>query len=113
MLSFSFLDPRVTPDHIGLIPAFFVELDPRDAIDQINERYAHGGGWFDLKVGERGFRQFDDFAKLHYPGDPPLHAYAEATLHLGTDKPERIVIYESGFVAIIQADQSFRVSRLD
>lgn len=50
---------------------------------------AHGGGWFDLKVGERGFRAFDNFTKLHFPGDPPLHAYAEATLHLGTDKPEQ------------------------
>lgn len=113
MLTFMFLDARVTPDHIGFIPAFLTELDPRPAVEQINERYAHGGGWFDLKVGERGFRAMDDYRVLKYPQDPPLQAYAEATLHLGTDKPERIVIYESGFVAVIQSDGSFRVARLD
>ena len=113
MLSFSRLDPRVTDDHLGLIPAFFTENDPRPAIEQVNERYAHCGGWFDFKVGPKGFKTMDDHRVLKYPDDPPMHAYAEATLHLGTDKPERIIIYESAFVAIVQSDGSYRVSRLD
>lgn len=118
MLLFIALDLRCTPDHLGLIPAFFMDSDPRPAVEQINDRYAHGGGWFDLKVGERGFKAADDGKKLLYPGDPPLHALAEAYLHRdhvpGNNPPrERIVIYQHGFVAIYQPDGSFRVARLD
>lgn len=117
MLQFAFLDARATLDHLGFIPEFFDNADPRPAIEQINDRYAHGGGWHDLKVGgDRGFRQFDRGLKLHFPGDPPLHAIAEATLHPDASDGlpvERIVIYEHAFVAVFQADGTFKVARLD
>lgn len=117
MLIFKFLHPQATPDMLGLIPAFFVDTDPRPAVDQINERYAHGGGWFDLKVGEKGFTH-DEQGSLLFPEDPPLPALAEAWLHKthvpgSNPPPERIVIHVHGFVAIHQPDGSFRVGRLD
>ena len=115
MIQFTFLRPDATEDHLGLIPAFFVERDPRPAVDQINERYAHGGGWFDLKVGERWFTM-DSGGVLRYPEDPPMPPLAEAMLHdCGTPehKGERILIYSAGFVAVVQGDNSFRVARLD
>jgi hypothetical protein len=120
MLDLIRLDPRATMDHAGFIPHFLSELDPRPAVEQINERYAHGGGWHDLTVGERGFRLMGgNPGMLKYPGDPPMHPLWEGYLHrVGTTGDdawtgERIVIYEHAFVAIIQADGSFRVARLD
>lgn len=108
MISFRFLHPKATEEHLGLIPMFFVENDPRPAAAQIEERYAHGGGWSPL----RGFKLNED-GSIKYPGDPLMRPIAEATLHLGTDKPELIRIYESGFVCIRQADGSFEIDRLD
>lgn len=117
MLLFKFLHPQATEDMLGLIPAFFVDRDPRTAVEQINERYAHGGGWFDLAVGPGKFT-LDEQGSLLYPEDPPLPALAEAWLHRdhvpGNNPPaERIVIHVHGFVAIHQPDGSFRVARLD
>lgn len=119
MLSFKFLDARVTPDHIGLIPTFFTELDPRDAIEQINERYAHGGGWFDLRVGPKHFT-LTSSGVLQYMGDEfedPKRPIAEASLHGGICEPdakgELILLYEGGYTVVVQVDGSFRVARLD
>ena len=115
MLNFTYINSRCTPDHLGLIPDFFMDSDPRPAIEQINDRYRHGGGWFDLKVGRGGFTM-DSGGVLRYPEDPPMPPLAEAMLHdCGTPehKGERILIYSAGFVAVVQGDNSFRVSRLD
>lgn len=117
MLHFKSLDPRYSlDDAVGLIPMFLVESDPRPAAEQIAERYC--GGWFDLKVGPKGFRIIGEDELLLYPGDPPLRRLAEATLHgeeatFGNLPMERIVVYQSAFVVIHQTDGSFRVSRLD
>lgn len=117
MPQFKLLDARYQlEDAVGFIPDFLSESDPRGACDQFEANYC--GGWHDMTVGKGGFTAFDDFRKLHYPGDPPLHALAEATLHGGVwaDKdrrPERIIVYESAFVAVVAEDGSFRVSRLD
>lgn len=101
------LDPRVSiEDAVGLLPALLSDADNRSAVDQFAANYI--GGWMDSKVGERGFTAFDDFTKLHWPGDPPLHALALTRL-----RAERIIVYESAYVAVIQDDGSFRVARLD
>lgn len=119
MLQFKKLHPRCTEDHLGAIPFFLMDSDPRPAVEQFNDRYRHGGGWFDLKVGPKGFVYRDDGA-LVYPQDPPLPALAEAWLHAlpntvypdGVER-ERIVVHAGAFVSIHQPDGSFRVSRLD
>lgn len=111
------LDPRVSLENaIGMLPDFLSESDPRGACEQFEANYC--GGWSDMTVGDRGFRQQDNFKLLKYPGDPVLHALAECTLHGGLYaskdvRPERIVVYESAFVAVVAEDGSFRVSRLD
>lgn len=104
-------------DAVGLIPAFLSDYDPRGAVEQIHERYAHGGGWFDLKVGSGGFTMTED-GVLQYPEDPDLPALAEAWLHrdhvpAGNPPPERIIVHAGAFVSVHQPDGSFRVSRLD
>ena len=42
------------------------------------------------------------------PGDPPFRALAYAQL-----RGERIIMFQSAFVAIVQPDGSYEVSRMD
>lgn len=110
MIEFHSLDPRVQlADAVGLIPSFLSEHDPRGAVEQLNERYAHGGGWRDSKVGEGGWRMIDGGKVMKFPGDPPIHALAQAKLH----ERELVIVYESGWTAVVQDDASFRFARLD
>lgn len=91
--------------NVGFLPSFFSEDDPRPARAQIDERYSFGGGWHPF----RGFAMDADQLVLSYPGDPPKYAVAEAVL-----RDETIRLYEPGsWVAIIQQDGSYEVSRCD
>jgi hypothetical protein len=101
-LAWELLDPRMTFDHLGYIPEFVFEDDPRPAREQINERYIFGG-WRSFK----GFKLAKDNS-LMYSGDPPQRPLAQAKL-----RNELIVFYPSAWVAIIQPDRSFDVARLD
>lgn len=127
MLHFDILDPRVTPDHLGLIPSFLSNDDPRDAVAQIDANYQHGGGWRDSKVGDGGWKPTAFFGMLKWPKDPPILALAKAVLHpdrkfidavtgeapTTRHPPEMVIIYESAWVAVIQAGGVFRVARID
>lgn len=95
-------------DLIGLIPEFLSELDPRPAAEQFNERYAHGGGWYPMD----GW-QFTSFNGIKYPGDPVYLPVARIDLHTGKDRPETIFVYEHAWVAIVQADGTYEVARMD
>ncbi len=95
--------PDVTAEHLGLIPFMLDPDDPRPAREQFNQEYQHGGGWRPFK----GFILLEDNS-LKYPDDPPLHPIAEIRL-----RQEQILIYEFGWVAIIQLDRSFEVCRMD
>ena len=102
MLDFELLDPRMTQEHLGLIPDFLSLADPRSAVEQINECYAFGG-----------FRPFRGFTlqpdnSLKYPGDPVLKPLAQAQL-----RHELVVFYCHAWVAVIQPDRSFVVARID
>lgn len=87
---------------VGFIPHMLDETDPRPAKEQLNEQYAHGGGWRHMK----GFVRKG--AVLHYSGDPPFHPIAVIPF-----RDEQVFIYRHGLVAIIQKDESFTVSRMD
>lgn len=114
MIYFRILDARATHEHLGFIPEFLSEQDPRSAVEQIDANYQHGGGWRDMRVGDGGWRLIDGGRVIKYPGDMPLHALAGAKLHATADsKGELIYIYESAFVAVIQPDGSARVARID
>ena len=91
--------------NVGYLPSFFSDGDPRPARDQIDERYSFGGGWRPFQ----GFTMASDGMVLTYPGDPPKYAVAAAIL-----RDETIRLYEPGsWVAIIQQDGSYEVSRCD
>lgn len=89
---------------VGIIPQFLSYLDPRDPVEQINEAYAHGGGWNDFD----GFT-FDPVAhSIKYPGDPKHEALAETVLN-----GKRIFVYESAWVAVWDGENQPRIARLD
>lgn len=96
--------PRMTPEALGFIPSFFSEHDPRGAREQINENYAHGGGWHPF----HGFKFNEQTLSLQYPGDPPTHCLAATTL-----RSERILFFEHSWLLIIQPDGTWEVARID
>ncbi len=97
------IHPDADMDHIGFLPLWLNENDPRPAKEQLNEHYAHGGGWrpFD------GFK-LEDNLSIAYPGDPAHPALAVMRL-----RKELIVVYEFSWVAIIQPDNSYEICRMD
>lgn len=100
-------DPRAAEldrfDVLGMLDIMLWTSDPRPAKEQLNERYAHGGGWRPLSGWKLGKND-----KIKYPGDPALTPVAHARL-----RDELVVLYPHGWVAIIQPDRSFEVSRMD
>jgi hypothetical protein len=109
--------PWVAPsiDHmeqIGIIPAFLSDADPRPAIEQFNDNYAHGGGWHDFN----GFELHDwnplthavGDAYLSYPGDPPYPELARCVLH-----DELVIVFAHAWVAVARKDETYRIARLD
>lgn len=99
-----FLDTRCTLDHLGLIPSFLDEEDERPASEQFDERYSHGGGWRPMKGWEMG-----PTSEIRYKGDRD----AMRPIAVIAFREELIYIYPYAWVAIVQPDGSFEVSRMD
>jgi hypothetical protein len=95
----------VTYEHLGYIPTFLSVNDPRPAKEQINTRYAHGGGWNSSKSFDFDLKGLKLLSKH---GDPPLEPLAETWLRY-----EHILYYDSSFVAIVQIDGSYEIARID
>ena len=102
MMTWHFLHKGMTPEALGYLPGFLDENDQRGAREQFQERYVFGG-WSPFP----GFKMGDRF-QLLYPGDPPTIPLAWTLL-----RDERIVFYQHSWVAVIQPDGSFEVSRMD
>ena len=103
MMLWELLHPEMTPEHLGIVPGFLDENDPRPAREQFDERYAHGGGWRPM----RGFKLGPRYL-LIYPGDPPLVPIARTRL-----RNELIIMYPYAWVVIVQPDQTFEGCRMD
>lgn len=82
---------------------FLSEHDPRPAAEQIDDNYAHGGGWSPFK----GFTVLED-GSIQYPGDPAHPILAETRL-----RDEIIRFYDSSWLMIMQPDGSYEISRID
>lgn len=98
---------RMTPEMLGYVPTFFDEEDPRRAAEQIRDRYI--GGWAPLS----GFVMLPDGTLLYgdqtaEDADPPLQPLASADF-----RHERLVFYPHAWLAIVQPDGSYEVSRVD
>jgi hypothetical protein len=91
------------PGFLGFLPEMFSAHDPRPAKEQLEENYNYGGGWYPF----RGFTLLDD-GTLTHPGDPSMKP-----LFIAQFRDETIYLYEASWVAIVQSDRSFEVSRMD
>lgn len=98
-----YIHPQATWDHVGFVPEFLSENDPRPVREQFHERYAFGGGWHPVD----GFTRIHPYT-LKYPGDPPLQPLAFIQF-----RKETILIYPASFIAIFQEDGTFECARMD
>ena len=90
---------------LGYIPSFLNVRDERPARDQLNENYAHGGGWREFT----GFT-FDPITKtITYPGDPTYKQIAQTELPNG----EIVRVFPYAWVMIEQPNGDFEISRMD
>lgn len=110
----------------GLLPLIFRADDPRNPIEQANDRYAHGGGWHEgwtRKAVDRGDFQFehwhqvnrsvltyetDDMRSEGYPKEK-YHELSRTALREWT-----IVVYEGAWVALRKGDEKHvHLARMD
>ena len=90
---------------LGFIPSFLHEDDTRPAAEQIAENYSHGGGWRPMAGWTL---DLSDGGAIAYADDPPLRPIAHAKL-----RDEMIIVYPHGWVAIVQRNGAFEISRMD
>ena len=93
---------------LGILPQFISNSDPRSAIEQIHENYAHGGGWYDFKGFSLDFTKPLHELTLEYPEDPPMEILAFTTL-----RNEIVALFPRSWVAVIQRDGSFKIVRIN
>jgi hypothetical protein len=88
---------------LGFLPSLISEDDPRPVAQQLDDKYRHGGGWQPMP----GWKLSED-RSLKFPEDPPMKPLAMSTL-----RHETLLFYEYSFLAIVQLNGSFEVSRID
>lgn len=98
------LHPKMTMEHLGFLPLWLDDDDPRGAAEQLDHHYMFGGF---KQHPIKGFKALKDM-HLKYPGDPMLVPRAKAKL-----RDETVCFYDSAFVAVWQKDGSFVVARFD
>lgn len=103
LVEWKMLHPKMTMEHLGLIPFWLDDASEKTAQEQLNDGYHQFGGFQPFK----GFELQDDNS-LKYPGDPKMKPLAEAKL-----RDETILFYRSAWVGIVQPDRSFVVARMD
>lgn len=101
-LRWKMLHPRMTMDHLGYIPGWLDDANPKSAREQLGDGYRFGG-WRPFK----GHVLLADNS-LKFPGDPKMQPLAQAEL-----RDELIVFYPHSWVGVIQKDRSFEVCRMD
>lgn len=89
---------------VGFIPAFVSEENPDSVTKQINDRYSYGGGWNPLE----GFVMDKSDKSIQYPEDPKLMPLA-----VGVIKGCEVIVYDHGWVAVVNEDGNYEVSRID
>lgn len=94
---------------VGLLPLILLDSDSRPAKDQLNDRYAHGGGYRPTLSDSWQLGVEGGAYVLYYPEDPPFHEQARIKLPCG----ETCVLFDASFMTIIQKDLSFVVTRVD
>lgn len=101
------LDKRFHPSQLGFLPDILLSNDKRTVREQLEDRYAHGGGWRPFPEGH--FKLNRMTMTLKFPGDPLFKPIAFTQIG-----DETVVFYPNcSLLAIIQPDGKFEVSRVD
>lgn len=112
-VKWTMLHPKMTMEHLGLLPFWLDDANPKGACDQLDDGYTFGGF---KQYPFEGFKSSSD-AKLpetvrhmclKYPGDPLMRPLATATL-----REETICFYDAAIVAVWQKDGTFKAARFD
>ena len=91
---------------LGYIPHMLSSDDPRSLAEQINENYAHGGGWNPM-IGK--WKLDPDTKTIQYPGDPAYKPIAATQI-----RDELLIVYADAWVCIVNLRTlKFEVSRMD
>jgi hypothetical protein len=92
--------------YLGYIPTFVSAWDDRPLIEQLNEGYAHGGGWQPFK----GFdvQKHGEVYAMQYPGDPPYIERAKIEVN-----GETLVAFDNSWVLVIDKAGVNHVARMD
>lgn len=99
------LSRRFCAGDLGFLWDILIPEDERKVKDQLNDRYAHGGGYRPFK----GFKLDRMTMTLHYPGDPPFKPAAMTTIG-----DEQVFFYPSGaWLLILQPNGDYEVTRVD
>ena len=100
MLHFSPLAPA------GYLPLMLDERDPRSVQEQLNDSYAHGGGWNSFS-GFTLVKRGREYA-LSYPGDPLMLEVSRAQF-----RDQLLVLFQYSWLGIIENDELLDVARVD
>lgn len=103
MLQFTRLADLPINEVVGDIKYFASQELDVPLRDQFNAAYSFGGGWNPFE----GFEMLED-KSLKYPEDPPLRPLAVASF-----RNQKVYAYSYGWVAIVEEDGTFEVSRMD
>ena len=95
--------PRADINDIGFVSMMVRESDPRSLRDQLHDGYSHGGGWQPFE----GFTLGDN-NELLYSDDPPEKVMWELKF-----RDQLFCVYKHAWFAIIEADGTFEVCRMD
>jgi hypothetical protein len=101
--------PGVTAgDVLGYLPDILNSGDHRPVATQLDERYAHGGGFRPFGRGEWEFTATT--GRLKYPGDPAMMPLASIWMPLSG---ELLFFYPQQMLLIVGAGGLFTVTRVD
>lgn len=98
------LNDKFKMEYLGALPEIIQSTDPLPVREQIAEHYAHGGGYSPMD----GWTLDTASNNITYPDDEPLIPRASLLV-----RDELVIVYDYAFVAIVQADGSFAVVRMD
>ena len=90
---------------MGYIPQIITSDDPRPVVEQVNDRYAHGGGWRKFE----GFKWDREKMTIEYPGDPAYEAVARCEV----SPTETIYIFAHAWVLIDRGGDDWEICRMD
>jgi hypothetical protein len=101
------LDPGFRAQHLGLLWDILQADDKRPVKEQLEDRYAHGGGW--RPFGEGHFKLDRMTMNLRFPGDPPFRPAAFTQIG-----DETVVFYPNcSLLMVLQKDGKYEVTRVD